>query len=173
MSEIKEIFEKITEHYSVPLRVGSRCEANVYYRVEDLSADDIAVCAQYVSDRILKVAAPALPHFLINLKGSYTDLAGVLARELAPPGETLEVVNFDEINSGNGKSSQIKGMNVILVNDVITTARSCLEAHTRVTMMGASIICWAALIDRTFGPGPVPVVASFTGAPVTLLSGLP
>src|SRR5262245_23031060 len=134
MDDIKEIFAKITEHYTVPIRVGSRCEANVYYRVEDLSSDDIESCARYVSDRILKVAAPALPHFLVNLKGSYTDLAPILARELAPPGETLEVLSYDEINAGNGTGHKLKGSSVILVNDVITTARSCLEAHTRVTM---------------------------------------
>ena len=173
MDDIREIFEKITEYYSVPIRVGSRCEANVYYRVEDLSSDNIEVCARYVSERILKVATPALPHFLVNLRGSFTDLASILARALAPSGETLEVLGYEEINAGNGKSHRVKGANVILVNDVITMARSCLEAHTRVTMMGASITCWAALIDRTFGPGPVPIVAAFTGEPVTLLSGLP
>lgn len=157
----------------MPLRVGSRCEASCYYRVEDLGADDIQVCADYLAERVLKVCSPALPHFLVNLRGSFTGLAAVLAKELAPPGESLEVLEFSQLTSGNGVTSRIKGSNLILVNDVITTARSCLEAHTRVTMMGGSILCWAALIDRTFGPGPVPVVASFTGEPVTLLEGLP
>ena len=173
MDNLREIFGKITEHYSVPIRVGSKCEASVYYRVEDLSSEDLRLCADYVAQRITKVIAPALPHFLVNLKGSYTGLAQLLAQELAPPGETLEVVSYDELNRGNGKSAQVKNAQVILVNDVITTARSCLEAHTRVTMMGASITCWAALIDRTFGPGPVPIVTAFTGEPVTLLEGIP
>ncbi len=173
MDNLREMFAKITEHYSVPIRVGSRCEANVYYRVEDLSSSDLAACADYIADRITKVSGAALPQYLVNLKGSYTGLAQLLAQQLAPPGETLEVLSYEDINRGNGTSSQLKNAQVILVNDVITTARSCLEAHTRVTMMGASITCWAALIDRTFGPGPVPVVASFTGEPVTLLEGLP
>lgn len=173
MEEIREIFQKITEFYSVPIRVGSRCEASVYYRVEDLSSDDVETCAQYVAQRALKVVAPSLPHFLLNLPGSYTGLAQILARELAPPGETLEVLNYEDLSGGNGKTGRLKGANIVLVNDVITTARSCLEAHTKMTMIGASVTCWAALIDRTFGPGPVPVVASFTGEPVTLLEGIP
>lgn len=173
MERIKEIFEQITEYYSVPIRVGSRCEASVYYRVEDLSQDDVELCGQYVAERALKVIAPTLPQYVLNLPGSYTGLAQILARELAPPGETLEVLNYEDLSGGNGKSGKLKGASIILVNDVITTARSCLEAHTKMTMMGAAVICWAALIDRTFGPGPVPVVASFTGEPVTLLGGLP
>lgn len=173
MDEIKDIFQRITEHYDVPVRVGSRCEANIYYRVEDLKPDDIASCGEYVAERIVKVCSPTLPSIIIALRGSYTGLAIELSTRLAPPGEALEVLTYEQVNGGNGYGSQIKGANVILVNDVITTARSCLEAHTRVTMMGASILCWAALIDRTFGPGPVPVVAAFTGAPITLLEGLP
>lgn len=173
MDDLRGVFEKITEHYSVPIRVGSRCEASVYYRVEDLKAREMEQCAEFLRERVLKVCSPALPHVLINLRGSYTGLAGLLAKELAPPGESLEVIPYEQLTGGNGAGARVKNANVILVNDVITTARSCLEAHTRATMMGASILCWAALIDRTFGPGPVPVVAAFTGEPVTLLEGLP
>lgn len=173
MVDLREIFGTITEHYDVPVRVGSRCEANVYYRVEDLSARDLDSCAEYVAERITKVCQPTLPHLLVSLRGSYTGLAATLSKTLAPPGESLEVLEYDALVSSPASSSRIKNANIVLVNDVITTARSCLEAHTRVTMMGASILCWAALIDRTFGPGPVPVVAAFTGEPVTLLERLP
>lgn len=170
MNDIREIFEEITERYSVPVRIGSRCEANVFYRVEDLSTDDVSQCSGYIAERVVKVCAPQLPQVLINLPGSYTGLAEMLAKELAPSDETLEVIQLDELGTAH---PQLKGLSVMLVNEVITTARSCLEAHTRVTMMGATIPCWAALIDRTFGPGPVPVVAAFTGEPVTLLERLP
>jgi len=59
-----------------------------------------------------------------------------------------------------------------MLTDVITTARSSLEAHTKATLRGVPVLCWATLIDRTFGPGPVPVVSALTGAPVRLLSRL-
>lgn len=172
-STIREILDRITEHYDVPIRVGSRCEANVFYRVEDLSSEELELVAQYVAERVLKVCHPALPQILISLPGSFTGLARLLARELAPAGEALEVVNIEQLNPGNGKGSWLKNSNVVLVNDVITTARSCLEAHTKTTVLGASVLCWAAIIDRTFGPGPVPVVAAYTGEPVRLLEGLP
>ncbi|MCB0336203.1 MAG: hypothetical protein KDD62_07850 [Bdellovibrionales bacterium] len=172
-SDIREIFEKITEYYDVPLRLSSRCEAKVYYRVEDLTSDDIDVCSEYIAERITNVCQPSLPEVLINLHGNFTGLAATLARELAPRGESLEVVSLEQIEAGNGIATRLKGANVVLVNDVITTARSCLEAHTKTTLMGASVLCWAALIDRTFGPGPVPVVASFTGAPINLLEEIP
>ena len=171
-SEIRDIFRKVTERYEVPIRVGSRCEANVYYRVDTLSSDDLKTCASYVAERIWKVCQPASPSILVNLPGGFTGLADLLAEELAPPGERLEVLALDKLESSNGHSKAIKGVDIILVNDVITTARSCLEAHTRTTMLGSNVLCWAALIDRTFGPGPVPVVASFTGEPVTLLEEL-
>ena len=173
MESIKEIFSQITEFHSVPIRVGSRCEASVYYRVEDLRSKDVVSCAEFLSDRIVKVCSPTLPHMLVNLRGSFTGLADLLAKELAPPGESLEVLDLEQINAGNGVAARVKNANILLVNDVITTARSCLEAHTKVTMMGGQVLCWATLIDRTFGPGPVPVVAAFTGEPVTLLEGLP
>jgi orotate phosphoribosyltransferase len=70
----------------------------------------------------------------------------------------------------NGHGEKYKGHNAILVTDVITTARSSLEAHTRATLRGIPVLCWATLIDRTFGPGPVPVVSAFTGAPVRVLT---
>ena len=173
MNDLKEIFAAVTERYQMPVRIGSRCEASVFYRVEELSEPDLNTCANYVAERIVKVCSPAQPHVIIDMPGSFTGFAEVLSHVLAPAGETLEVLQLQQINGGNGHGSKVKGKNIVLVNDVITTARSCLEAHTRVTMMGANILCWAALIDRTFGPGPVPVVAAFTGEPVTLLEGLP
>ncbi len=172
MDDLREILEKITEYYDVPVRLGSRCESNYFYRVEDLSSEDLEVCSSYIADRIIKVCQPNLPQLLVALPGNYTDLAQNLSRALAPLDEVLEVISFDQINAGNGKSSQIKGKQIVLVNDVITTARSCLEAHTKVTIMGATVLCWAAIIDRTFGPGPVPVVTAFTGKPVRLLEQL-
>lgn len=171
--EIKEIFAKITEHYEVPLRLSSRCEAKVYYRVEDLTSDDVDLCAEYIASRILKIGHPGLPNIIINLHGNFTGLAATLSRELAPAGEALDVITLEQVEAGNGVAGRLRGSNVVLVNDVITTARSCLEAHTKITLMGASVMCWACLVDRTFGPGPVPVVAAFTGAPINLLEELP
>ncbi|MBL7661696.1 phosphoribosyltransferase [bacterium] len=167
---MREIFERITEHFKVPIRVGSRCEANIFYRVDQLSPEDLKTCGDYVAERVLKVIEPNLPEIIINLPGGYTGFAEILAQELALPGEEpIEVIPYAKLDPQNGKSSSIRGKNLILVSDVITTARSCLEAHTRVTMLNARVLCWASLIDRTFGPGPVPVVASFTGDPVRLL----
>jgi hypothetical protein len=169
VKDIKKIFERITEHYDVPIRLSNRCETHVFYRVEDLSVEDLEVCAEYIADRVLKVCSPVLPQKLIKLPGCFTELAEVLSHELAPKNETLDILTMDQIERSNGKGSPVKNLNVLLVNDVITTARSCLEAHTKTTMMGATVLTWAALIDRTFGPGPVPVIAAFTGAPITLL----
>lgn len=171
MDEIKEIFARITERYEIPVRIGSRCEATTYYRVDSLVPSDLEICASYIADRIRNVCHPHQPELLIQLPGSYTGLVEILSQELAAPGETLEVLPYEKIVPGNGVTKRIKNTPVVLVNDVITTARSCVEAHTKVTMMGASILCWAALIDRTFGPGPVPVITAFTGEPVTLLEG--
>ncbi len=170
---IKEIFERITEYYDVPLRLSSRCEAKVYYRVEDLNSADIDLCSNYIAERLVNVCQPSVPDVLINLHGNFTGLANNLAKTLSVGDEPLEVISLEQVESGNGIATRLKGCTVVLVNDVITTARSCLEAHTKTTLMGASVLSWAALIDRTFGPGPVPVVASFTGAPINLLEALP
>lgn len=166
--EIKEIFERITEHHSIPLRIGSRCEAHTYYRIEDLGSDDIELCAGYIAERIYKVCQEQSPDILISLPGSYTGLGPELAKALSTTSESLPLLELDKINI-TAKKAELKGKKVLLINDVITTARSCLEAHTKVTMSGAYILSWVALIDRTFGPGPVPVIAAFTGEPVVLL----
>lgn len=172
MDKLKQIFSAITEQHSVPLRVGSRCEAKTYYRVEDLKPRDLEVCAEYVAERTLDISSPEYPEILVTLRGSFTGFAEILASHLKVGDEPPEVINLGNVSLANGLSSALKGRTVLLVNDVITTARSCLEAHTRLTMAGAVVPCWAALIDRTFGPGPVPVVAAFTGEPVTLLERL-
>ena len=171
--EIEEIFEKVTERYEVPIRLGSRCESHVYYRIEDLSPEDVEVCAQYIAGRIINVCSPSLPNLLIPLPGSFSDLAFALSKELGSSGEPIEIMELKMLNSENGVGQKLRTSTVVLVNDVITTARSCLEAHTKTTVMGAQVLCWASLVDRTFGPGPVPVVSSLTGEPVTLLEELP
>ncbi len=171
--KIRETFESITEHYEVPLRLSSHCEAKVYYRVEDLTEENIDLIAEFLRERISNVCQPVQPEILINLGKNFTGTAAALAKLLAPDGTELEVMSVDTIEAGNGAGRRLKNTPVILVNDVITTARSCLEVHTKATMMGAQVLCWAALIDRTFGPGPVPVVAAFTGAPIELLAELP
>jgi hypothetical protein len=169
MSEIRDIFERVTQRSSIPVRIGSRCESNVFYRVENLTESDVSVCSSYVADRVDKVCTPSSPEILIQLPGSFSGLAELLSQKLSLTDEPLEILTLDRLVPGNGVSKRLKNTPVALVNDVITTARSCIEAHTRVTMMGASVMCWLALIDRTFGPGPVPVIAAFTGEPVTLL----
>ena len=169
MDNIPQIIERITERYESPIRVGSRCEARVFYRMEYLTSEDMDQLADYVSERVEKVCSPMMPEVLISLPGSYTSLARYLSRTLSTTGEPLEVINVEQLSGTSGNKNWLRGMNVCLVNDVITTARSCLEIHTKVTMLGASVLCWAAIIDRTFGPGPVPVVAAHTGDPVRLL----
>jgi orotate phosphoribosyltransferase len=170
LKRIREIISRITEHYESPIRVGSRVEANVFYRVEYLSPDELDELSEYVAERVIKVCQPMEPEVIISLPGTFTGLAKALSRQLGRGAEGLEVVNVEQLTPGNGRGAGwLRGMNAVMVNDVITTARSCLEAHTRATVLGATVLCWAALIDRTFGPGPCPVVASFTGEPVRLL----
>ena len=171
MSELyPEILEKITERYDAAVKIGSRCEANTYYRVEDLNEEESQILAECIAERIINVCSNQLPDLLIRMPGTYTKLAEQLAKELAAPGEKLDVLEFDKIDPDNGTGSRLKNSSVLIITDVITTARSCLEAHSQSTMMGATVLCWASIIDRTFGPGPVPVVAAWTGEPVTLLS---
>ena len=170
---IKQIFEGITEHFSIPMRLSSRCETEVYYHVENLSQEDLQLCAAYIGERVRNVCHPNMPTILISLSGSYTDLAETLSIELGQSDKPLEIVALQDLDAGNGVVSRLKHSRSVLVNDVITTARSCLKAHTRITMLGSTVLCWAALIDRTFGPGPVPVVAAYTGAAVRLLEELP
>ena len=192
--EVNEIFDRITERFEDPVPIGGRCESNVYYRVEDLTDDDLNACAEYVARRIKNVVAPLKPQLFLKLPGGYSFFAERLAavyNELFAPMDNLAAIDsraqkqgsrgkrteipleqYDESKMGNGMGDRYRGCSAILVTDVITTARSSLEAHTKATLRGVPVLCWATLIDRTFGPGPVPVVSAFTGAPVRLLSQL-
>lgn len=186
--EINEIFARITESYQDPVPIGGRCESNTYYRVEDLSDDDLNSCAEYVARRIKDVMAPLAPQLFLKLPGGYSFFAERLCaiyNELYAPFERsvdgkagalkrveIPLEPWVESKLSNGYGEKYRGKQAVLVTDVITTARSSLEAHTKATLRGIPVLCWATLIDRTFGPGPVPVVSSFTGAPVRLLSRL-
>lgn len=173
IDDINEIFERITETFEEPVPIGGRCESTVYYRVQDLTDSDLDLCAEYVARRIRNVVAPQSPQLFLKLPGGYSFFAERLCAiytELYGDGEELPLEQYLESKINNGYGEKYRGYNSILVTDVITTARSSLEAHTRATLKGIRVLCWATLIDRTFGPGPVPVVSAFTGAAVRLLA---
>ena len=171
--DINQIFLNITESYEVPVPIGGRCESNIYYRTEDLTENDLNACAEYVADRIKKVIHPQKPQLFLKLPGGYSFFAERLCAvysEIIPGSKDIPIEQYLESKLGNGHGEKYKGFNTILVTDVITTARSSLEAHTKATLRGIPVLCWATLIDRTFGPGPVPVVSAFTGEPVRVLT---
>lgn len=173
--ELVEIFEKITEVYDEPVPIGGRCESNVFYRVENLEDKDLELCAYYVAERIKNVVAPNTPQLFLKLPGGYSFFAERLAAiyaEIDPTRKEIPLEQYIESKLSNGHGEKYRGHNAILVTDVITTARSSLEAHTRATLKGIPVLCWATLIDRTFGPGPVSVVSAYTGAPVRVLTQL-
>lgn len=163
--EINNIFAKITESYSTPIRIGSRCESNFYYRIEDLKLKEVDFIVDFLHERLLESCQGEQPDVLINLSESIIELP----KKLSSLFNNIEIINKAQLKVGNGVTAKLKNKKAILVNEVITTARSCLEAHTKATIMGANVLCWASLIDRTFGPGPVPVVAALSGEPVKLL----
>ena len=167
--DLIDIFTSVTDEFEEPVPIGGRCESNVYYRVQDLSERDLDECAHYVTERIHNVCAPQNPQLFLKLPGGYSFFAERLCAiysELYSPGKDIPLEQYLERKLSNGHGEKYKGHNTILVTDVITTARSSLEAHTKATLRGIPVLCWATLIDRTFGPGPVPVVSAFTGAPV-------
>ena len=173
IDELEDIFGRITEEYEEPVPIGGRCESRIFYRVEDLSDDDLNACAEYVAERIRNVISPAKPQLFLKLPGGYSFFAERLCAvysELYNNGKEIPLEQYLESKISNGHGEKYKGYASILVTDVITTARSSLEAHTRATLRGIPVMCWATLIDRTFGPGPVPVVSAFTGASVRVLS---
>jgi len=172
-ADLEEIFESITEQYEEPVPIGGRCESTIFYRVEDLRDADLDACAHYVAERIRNVIAPQQPELFLKLPGGYSFFAERLCAvysEMYNKGREIPLEQYLESKMSNGHGEKYKGCASILVTDVITTARSSLEAHTRATLRGVPVLCWATLIDRTFGPGPVPVVSAFTGAPVRVLT---
>jgi hypothetical protein len=173
VEDVNRIFENVTENFRDPVPIGTRCESRIYYRTEDLTEDDLNTCAQYVAHRIKSVIAPETPQLFLKLPGGYSFFAERLTAmysELVPGTEEIPLEQYLESKLSNGFGSKYQGSNAILVTDVITTARSSLEAHTKATLRNIPVLCWATLIDRTFGPGPVPVVSAFTGEPVRLLA---
>ncbi|MBX7138336.1 MAG: hypothetical protein K1X83_10155 [Oligoflexia bacterium] len=171
--DISEIFERVTDRFEDPVPIGGRCESRTYYRVQDLTDSDLDICAEYVARRIKNVLAPQLPQLFLKLPGGYSFFAERLCAiysELYAGGREIPLEQYLESKISNGHGEKYRGHNAIMVTDVITTARSSLEAHTRATLKGIKVLAWATLIDRTFGPGPVPVVSAFTGASVRLLT---
>ena len=173
--DIQAIFDGITERFEEPVPIGGRSESHVYYRVEDLEDDQLDACAEYVARRIKNVVAPLDVHLFLRLPGGYSFFAERLSAiysEISRSKEEIPLEQYLQSKFSNGYAERFRGLNAVLVTDVITTAHSSLEAHTRATLKGISVLCWATLIDRTFGPGPVPIVSALTGAPVRLLSSI-
>lgn len=173
VEDINDIFERITERFEEPVPIGGRCESTVYYRTEDLTEEDLNICAEYVAERIMNVISPQHPALFLKLPGGYSFFAERLSAvysELMPAAEEIPLEQYLESKLSNGHGERYKGYPTVLITDVITTARSSLEAHTKATLRGIPVLCWATLIDRTFGPGPVPVVSAYTGAPVRVLA---
>ena len=167
---IQSIFSSITERYENPIKIGSRCESNVYYRVEDIKLQDLETLSKFLAERVISSCENAgLPEYIIKLPNNRRGLADLLAKELSVE-EEVEVIPYFKVVQGNGTSLKLNNSIAILVNDVITTAKSCLEAHTLITMRNVLVPCWASLIDRTLGPGPVPVIAALSGEPVNLIA---
>ena len=170
-THLLEIYSRIEERYSEPVPIGGRCESFVYYRVEDLTEEDLLSSAEYVASRVKNVLAPSKLDVIMKLPGGYTFFAERLSAvysEMYCKGAEIPVEQYGEARISNGLGEKYRGKNAILVTDVITTARSSIEAHTKATLRGVKIMAWATLIDRTFGPGPVSVVSAYTGEPVRL-----
>ncbi len=174
VDEVNAIIDRITERYEQPVPIGGRCESNVFYRIEDLTEDDLNICAEYVAYRIEKIIAPQEPQLFLKMPGGYSffgeRLCAIYSEIIAQ--KEIPIEQYVESKINNGQGEKYKGYNAVLVTDVITTARSTLEAHTKATLRGIPVVCWATLIDRTFGPGPVSVVSACTGAPVRVLTQL-
>ena len=173
--EIEAIFANITEKFDAPIPIGGQCESNIFYRTEELSEADLDRCAEYVVERLEKVSTIDSPKVLLKLPGDHSCFAERLARvyrDIVPAAANLVIDDYSDGAISNGMGEKYRNQPAILVNDVITTARSTLEAHSKATLRGIPVICWATLIDRTFGPGPVPVVSAFTGAPVRVLTSI-
>jgi hypothetical protein len=170
--EIKEIFSRITEHYENPVSIGTRCESRVFYRVEDLTDKDLNKCALAVAARIHEVMSPNKPELFLKLPGGYTFFGERLAAIYSEYWSKQEIP-FEQLLDQQLVTSlwdRYRGKHAVLITDVITTARSSLEMHTKATLKGIRVACWSTLIDRTLGPGPVPVVSSLTGEPVQVLN---
>jgi hypothetical protein len=173
VEDINDIFAGITERYQDPVPIGGRCESFTYYRTEDLSDEQLNTCAEYVAQRLESVVSPNEVELFLKLPGGYSFFAERLCAvysERLPGHKLIPIEQYLESRIGNGLGTTYRGKNAVLVTDVITTARSSLEAHTKATLRGIPVLCWATLIDRTFGPGPVPVVSAFTGDSVRLLT---
>ena len=139
IKELEEIFSRITEEYEEPVPIGGRCESRIFYRVGDLSDADLDACAEYVAERIKNVVSPSKPQLFLKLPGGYSFFAERLCAvysELYNKGKDVPLEQYLESKMSNGHGEKYKGHSAILVTDVITTARSSLEAHTRATLKG-------------------------------------
>ena len=140
---LEGIFQNITEEYEEPVPIGGRCESRIFYRVEDLSDEALDACAEYVAGRIRNVVSPGKPELFLKLPGGFSFFAERLCAvysELYNKGQEVPLEQYLESKMSNGHGEKYKGHNAILVTDVITTARSSLEAHTRATLRGVPVL---------------------------------
>ena len=147
--KLQQIFSDICQHHETPVKIGNRCQSHDYYHIENLSSEDLRLCSEVLLERILNVCYPQAPELLLKLPSCYSDLALLLQSGLRELDRGVELVELSYSDLEETLLNYVKDTKLIIVADVLTSARSCLEVHSLATMYGGSVLAWLSLIDRT------------------------
>jgi orotate phosphoribosyltransferase len=134
----KALIEKIIIKYPTPTIIPSGHTSNIYYDCAKLSPNDLArLAAEAIGD----LDSDA---FDVALGIAY---AGICFAAAIAGGRQIAILQTDQVVNG----PDLKGQKVVIVDDVVHSGRRLQNAESIATSLGATVVGWACIIDRSEG----------------------
>ena len=134
----KSIIDKITVHYDKPTAIPGGYTARVYYDCIRLSPNDLARLAAQATGHLGEGA------FDVAVGIAYS---GILFASAVAGGRNVAILQLD----GETCGPSLKGKEAVIVDDVVFTGRRIVEAEKKIIQMGARVIGYACIVDRSGG----------------------
>ena len=134
----RAIIEKITIRYEHPITIAGKHTSNVFYNCLELSPNDLA--------RLAATSTGHLPHNIFDMAVglAYT---GIFYAAAIAGGRGVGILKADGTLSG----PEVGGRKVVIVDDVICTGARVRDAQERLEALGATVVGYACIIDRSSG----------------------
>lgn len=132
----KAIVERITVTFPKPTRIPSGQVCTKFYDTLQLSPNDLARLAA------LSMGDDDHPHFDVAVGLAYT---GILFASAIAGGRKVGIIQED----GRMFGPDVKGLKVVIVDDVTHTGQRLIRATSCVEAEGGTVVGYACIVDRS------------------------
>lgn len=134
----EDIIERITVHFPKPTQIHSGHTISVFYDCIQLSPNELARLAAQTTGHLPEGT------FDVALGLAYS---GILFASAVAGGKHVAILQRD----GKICGPDLRGKEVVVVDDVVHTGRKIKAAETQAIALGAKVIGFACIVDRSNG----------------------